>query len=154
LDYYAIRSIVMVSRYSTVLSLVTAFVAAAISSAARADHAPTLVIPGRTPAPIIVNGVDAGWAVIEGDWGLYRPGHVAPMVYGHAPALYGLAVGGYYPATGRAPRYGRHEAKPRTARRGPVPAESYFRSWSADSRPAPYYPSFDPPRVIEAPALK
>jgi hypothetical protein len=146
----------MMSRRSTALTLAIALGAVVLGEAARADHAPTLVIPGRTPAPIIVNGVDAGWAVIEGDWGLYRPGHVAPLVYPYAAPIYEPAVGGYYPANGRPPRYGRLEAKSRTSRRGPVPAESYFRSWSADSRmvPPPYYPTFDPPRVIEAPALK
>lgn len=151
----------MTSRRSTVLSLAVALAAtmlgsAGLGSAARADHAPTLVVPGRTPAPVIVNGVDAGWAVIESDWGLYRPGHVAPVVYHYGPPIYGPAVGGYYPATGRPPRYGRLEAKPRASRRGAVEAQSYFRAWSADSRqaPAPYYPTFDPPRVIESPALK
>ena len=149
----------MIPRRSILLTLAFALGATGFGSAARADHAPTLVIPGRTPAPVIVNGVDAGWAVIESDWGLYRPGHVAPVVYHYGPpiyepVIYGPPVGGYYPATGRAPRHGRHEAKPRVSRRGAVPAESYFRTWSADSRPARYYPSFDPPRVIEAPALK
>ena len=148
----------MTSRRRTLLTLAVALAATAIGSPARADHAPTLVTPGRTPAPFIVNGVDAGWAVIESDWGLYRPGHVAPVVYHYGPpiyepVIYGPPVGGYYPATGHAPRHGRHEAKSRASRRG-VPAESYSRTWSTDSRPARYYPSFDPPRVIETPALK
>ena len=144
----------MITCRRIAFTLTIALGGAVIGGAARADHAPTLVVPGRTPAPIIVNGVDAGWAVIEGDWGLYRPGHVAPVIYGHAPAIYLPAVGGYYPATGRAPRYGRLEAKSRARHRGSVSGETYFRSWSADSRPAPYYPTFDPPRVIEAPRLK
>ena len=35
--------------------------------AALADSSPVLVIPGRAGVPIIINGVDASYAVVEGD---------------------------------------------------------------------------------------
>ncbi len=146
----------MISRRSLILALAVALSAAGPGGPARADHAPTLVVPGRTPAPIIVNGEDVGWTVIEGDWGLYRPGHVSPVVYGYPAPIYVPAAGGCYPVTGRPPRYGRLEGRMRGTRRGSAPAEPYFRSWSADSLAAPahYYPTFDPPRIIKAPAFK
>jgi len=44
--------------------------------AALADGAPVIVIPGRPGVPIIINGVDASYAVVEGDWGLGKGVHV------------------------------------------------------------------------------
>ena len=41
-----------------------------------------VVIPGRPGVPIIINGVDASYRVIEGDRGLSRDVHVQPTVYG------------------------------------------------------------------------
>ena len=41
-----------------------------------------LVIPGRPGVPIIINGVDASYAVVEGDLGLGKGVHVQPTVYG------------------------------------------------------------------------
>ena len=37
---------------------------------ARSETGAVLVIPGRAGVPIIINGVDASYAVDEGDWGL------------------------------------------------------------------------------------
>src|ERR1700737_1853602 len=50
--------------------------------AAWADSAPVIVIPGRPGVPIIINGVDASYAVVEGDWGFGKGVRVQPTVYG------------------------------------------------------------------------
>jgi len=52
---------------------------------ARADHAPAIVVPGRPDVPVIINGRDARGAIVIGDWGLYRPGAVAPTVIYRQP---------------------------------------------------------------------
>ena len=41
-----------------------------------------IVIPGRPGVPIIINGIDASYAVVEGDWGLGKGIHVQPTIYG------------------------------------------------------------------------
>ena len=46
------------------------------------SSSPVIVIPGRPGVPIIINGVDASYAVVEGDWGLAKGIHVQPTVYG------------------------------------------------------------------------
>lgn len=125
-----------------------------LGSAALADHAPVIVVPGRADVPVIINGriVPPG-SVVEGDWGLYRPGAVAPTVIPpFDPVLYWGPPGGhYYPATGRAPAYGRREIEP--LRRRPRPAESYFRSWTSESQPGPVtiLPPYETPPVVVAP---
>jgi hypothetical protein len=109
------------------------------------------VVPGNSQVPVIIEGIDASYGVVFGDWGLYRPGHVTPYVA--APPYPQLAHPrwGYYPATGRRPRYGRHEIN-RPGRQAP-PAETYYRTWSTppDRRPTIAYPPYDPPPVITAP---
>ena len=103
------------------------------------ETGPVIVIPGRPGVPIIVNGQDISGAVIEGDWGLARPGQTEPRIlyrYGNG-ALIGPARANYFPATGRAPRVGRKEVDvPRPLR----PAESFFRSFGAQSDPTPVTP--------------
>ncbi len=119
---------------------------------ARADHWPSYVVPARPDVPVIVNGVDASYAVVEGDWGLARPGHMAPLVYG--PLLVPGPYRGrhYFPYTGRRPHYGRREVIPSANRILPPPAESYYRSWSTPPAPGVQAPaSFYPPPVIYAP---
>ena len=51
---------------------------------ARADGSPVFVVPGKTGVPVIVNplGFDASYTVVEGDFGLSRPGQVNPMIIG------------------------------------------------------------------------
>ena len=44
------------------------------TSPAFAQREPVIVIPGRPDVPIYINGVDASWAVVEGEFGLDRPG--------------------------------------------------------------------------------
>jgi hypothetical protein len=124
-----------------------------MTCAASADGGPVIVIPGRPGVPIIINGVDASYAVVEGDWGLGKGVHVQPTVYGgryvHGPP----DVGHYYPSAGHAPGYGRLEIEPPANRRLPQPAESYYRSWSAQSAQQPAQPDVPayPPPIIVAP---
>ena len=68
--------------------------------AALADGGPVIVIPGRPGVPIIINGVDASYAVVEGDWGLGKGVHVQPTVYGGRYVDPAPNVGHYYPSAG------------------------------------------------------
>ena len=121
--------------------------------AAWADSGPVVVIPGHPGVPIIINGVDASYAVVEGDWGLGKNVHVQPTVYGGRYADPVPNVGHYYPSAGHQPGYGRLEIEPPANRRLPQPAESYHQSWSAQSTPQAEQPEvpFYPPPVIMAP---
>jgi hypothetical protein len=123
------------------------------AAAALADSSPVLVIPGRPGVPIIINGVDASYAVVEGDWGLGKGVHVTPTVYGGRYVDPTPNVGHYYPSDGRVPGYGRLEIEPPANRRLPQPAQSYHQSWSAQSTPQAVQPQvpFYPPPVILAP---
>ena len=112
-----------------------------------------IVIPGRPGVPIIINGIDASYAVVEGEWGLGRGEQVQPTIYGGRYVDFVPNVGHYYPSAGHVPGYGRLEIEPPANRRLPRPAEGYHQSWSAQSMPlpaqseVPYYP----PPVIFAP---
>jgi hypothetical protein len=112
-----------------------------------------IVIPGHPGVPIIINGVDASYAVVEGDWGLAKGVQVQPTVYGGRYVDVAPAVGHYYPSAGQLPGYGRLEIEPPANRKLPQPAESYHQSWSAQSSPQPVQPEvpFYPPPVIIAP---
>jgi hypothetical protein len=112
---------------------------------------PAIVIPGKRGVPVIMNGVDVSYAIVEGDYGLDRPGAVPltiiPRAYTPAPGYYYSETPGYprgyYPADGRRHGYGRLEVIPPADRRKPRPAESYHREWSAGSQPLPA--TIDPP---------
>jgi hypothetical protein len=116
-----------------------------------------IVIPGRPGVPIIINGVDASYSVVEGQWGLGKGYHGQPVVYGGRTVDPEPNVGHYYPSLGRKPGYGRLEIEPPANRILPKPAESYHQSWSAESAPppkvAPAQPEVPlyPPPVIMAP---
>jgi hypothetical protein len=112
-----------------------------------------VVIPGRPGVPVVINGIDASYAVVEGDWGLGKGVHVQPRVYGGRPIEPAPRVGHYYPTSGRLPGYGRLEIEPPANRALPKPAESFHQSWSAQSTPQPVQPEipFYPPPVIRAP---
>jgi len=122
---------------------------------ATADTGPLIVIPGRAGVPVMINGRDASYGVVEGDWGLAKNVHVQPTVYGGWDRYIGPEVGHYYPSAGRRPGYGRYEIEPAANRALPEPAESYHRSWSAQSAPPAQQQQYAvpdyPPPVIEVP---
>ncbi len=124
------------------------------ASAALAADGFELIIPGRPGVPIIINGIDVSYAVVEGDWGLAKNVQVQPTIYGgryvgDVPPN----VGHYYPSLGHTPGYGRLEIEPPANRKLPKPPESYYRSWSSQSAPLPpdVDVPLDPPPVIVAP---
>jgi hypothetical protein len=124
------------------------------ASMAAANDGFNVVVPGRPGVPVIINGIDASWAVIESDWGLAKNVQVQPTIYGgryigNEPP----AVGHYYPSLGHAPAYGRLEIEPPPNRKLPKPAETYYRSWHSESMPLPAQssPPMEPPPVIMAP---
>jgi hypothetical protein len=128
----------------------SALLLAASVCGARADHAPTFVVPGKAGVPVVINGYDASWGVIYGDWGLYRPGHMGlEVVYAPQQSIY-TRERAYYPASGRKPRSGRVEIQTPAS---PHPAKSFHRAWSTQSGSAATteYPPYDPPPVILAP---
>jgi hypothetical protein len=127
----------------------------AIATGAAPAHAqtgPVIVVPGKAGVPVTINGAIVDGAVVYGDWGLARPGHGEILIEG--PVAYAAAWDsrGYYPATGRVPRLGRHEIEPPKSAR---PRNTSFqRDWSIESNfraPVTEYPPFDPPSVITAP---
>src|ERR1700744_6457955 len=67
------------------------------------SNRPVIAIPGRPGVPVIINGVDASYAVVEGDWGLDKGVHVQPTVYGGRPIEPMPPVGHYYPSSGHFP---------------------------------------------------
>jgi hypothetical protein len=120
---------------------------------AMADSGPVVVIPGRPGVPVLINGRDASYAVVEGDWGLARSVHVQPVVIGGGAAYAERPVGHYFPSSGRLPGYGRVEITPPDNRRLPPQAESYHDSWSAQSGPPHHEVPQDPPPIIVAPRI-
>lgn len=122
-----------------------------------AADGPVRVIPGRPGVPVVINGFDASYSVVEGEWGLDRPGVVAPTIVAGplivpAPLLYDR----YYPALGRPPGYGRYEIEPPASRSLPPPAESFHRFWGSQSDPIPA--TLDPPAppipIVVAPEFR
>ena len=121
---------------------------------AMANDGFNIVIPGRAGVPIIINGIDASYAVVESDWGLAKNIQMQPTVYG-GRYVDVPNVGHYYPSAGHQPGYGRLEIEPPANRRLPQPAESYHQSWTAQSAPPQAQPEipFYPPPVIVAPQM-
>jgi hypothetical protein len=140
----------MGARWCVVFSVVMAIEGFAALPAAASDHAPVIVIPGRPGVPVMMYGRDVSGAVIEGDWGLYRPGSVAPtIIMPFRPIGGGPGGAHYFPATGGRPSYGRLEVES-PASRVQREAEPYYRGWSVESRPGPVtIPTpYDMPPVI------
>jgi hypothetical protein len=132
---------------------VTLAILMATTSAAFAGGGFDIVIPGRAGVPVIINGIDASYAAIEGEWGLGRNDQVQPTIYGGRIVDPVPNVGHYYPSSGHLPGYGRLEIEPPPGRRLPQPAESYHQSWSAQSAPLPAQSDVpvNPPAIIYAP---
>lgn len=118
------------------------------SHAQAGADAPAIVIPGRPGVPVIINGGDASYCVVEGDWGLARPGHVPVTVVAcpHFRPIPGYETS-YFPAFGRRPGYGRLEIEPPPDRKLPPPAPSYYREWGTQSNSVPA--SRNPPANVE-----
>jgi hypothetical protein len=136
-------------------------VAVLFAGVAQADHAPAYVVPGRSDVPVMINGYDASWGYVNGDWGLYRPGAVAvtviPSPYVPQPPIY-RPVPRYFPSLGAAPKVGRYEVNPPAHRPMPPQAQPFHQSWSASSDMnapvtdyAPTGPMFISPEVNVSP---
>jgi hypothetical protein len=148
-------------RHGLLMRFASAVLLLAVSaSPALAQRAPVIVIPGKPGVPVLMNGVDVSWSVIEGEFGLDRPGQVTPtVIYGPYAVL---AAGvpyyapqysepSYFPSTGRRPGYGRLEVVPPPNRPLPRPAPTYFRNWSSESAPGPateYTPFTEMPAYV------
>jgi hypothetical protein len=121
-----------------------------------AQREPVIVVPGRPGYQVIMWGQDVSGAVIEGEFGLDRPGFGVTVIPAPPTHLVGITPGpgGYFPATGAKPKYGRLEVVPPPNRPPPPPAPTYYRSWSSES---PHLPANDvppyPPPVILAPQI-
>jgi hypothetical protein len=128
-------------RLANFVATAVAGLAALTAMPARAgDEGPVIVIPSRPGIPVVINGLDASYAVVEGDWA--RPGFVAVTVIGGSPLLPNSVYSrrnSYHPRYGHAPPRGRREIEPAADRALPDPAESFSRSWStsSDVTPAP-----------------
>jgi hypothetical protein len=135
--------------------LFAALLLAVSCCSALAQREPEIVIPGKPGVPVYINGIDASWGIVEGEFGLDRPNQINPTVV-YRPFLAALPYGvpSYFPADGRAPGYGRLEIVPPN-RRVPAPGPRYRRFWSSESDPGPVtqYPDAAGPPVIVAPTL-
>lgn len=132
---------------------VALFLAVSVSPAL-AQREPQIVIPGRPGVPVIIDGIDASWGMVEGEFGLDRPGLVAPtVVYRPLLAAVPYSVPGYFPRDGKKPAYGRLEIVPPPGAPKPPEAPTYFRSWSSQSAPGPVtdYPPYPMPPVVVQP---
>ncbi len=117
---------------------------------ARADHAPNYVVPGRPDVPVIINFFDASWGVVEGEWGLYRPGAVSPTVIPAPYVMPRMSGEALLPFARRhPPTRAASKSSRRPNRQLPPPAPSYHRSWTSESQNLPateYAPT--PPVII------
>jgi hypothetical protein len=129
---------------------------AVTATPAFAQREPQIVIPGRPDVPVMINGVDASWGIVEGEFGLDRPGAMAPTVI-YRPLLVSVpySMPGYFPRSGRKPGYGRLEVVPPPGEPLPPPAPSYFRNWSSQSAPGPVtdYPPYPAPPIVYSPNI-
>jgi hypothetical protein len=129
----------MSRRVAFGLAVVSGLAALTAAAPARAgDTGPVIAIPTRPGVPIIINGRDASYAVVEGDWGLARPGHGSITVIGGSPITPNPVYeprNSYHPRYGRPPPRGRNEVDPGPD--GPQAAEPFLRNWSSSSDVAP-----------------
>jgi|SRR5712664_4680212 hypothetical protein len=128
---------------------------------AHAQREPVIVVPGRAGVPVMLWGQDVSGAVIEGEFGLDRPGGAnggVTVIQPIGPYYAGIPpqppVDGYYPSTGVQPKVGRKEILPGPNRVLPQPAPSFNRSWTSESPNLPAtIPPDNPPPVIFAPQI-
>ena len=123
------------------LCAVLLLVASASVALAQSPRVPEIIIPSRPDVPVFMNGTDVSWSVVEGDFGLDRPGQTTPTViyrpistpyfFLPPPLLH------YFPTSNERPGYGRLEIEPPPDRPLPPPAESFRQGWHADSAPLP-----------------
>jgi hypothetical protein len=120
------------------------------ASPAFAQREPEIVIPGKPGVPVFINGIDASWGVVEGEFGLDRPGMAPTVIYRPLVVSYPANVPTYTPKSGKRPGYGRFEIVPPADRALPPPAPTYYRSWSSQSAPVPATdePSYAAPAVV------
>jgi hypothetical protein len=133
-----------------------ALLLAVTASPAFAQREPQIVIPGRPDVPVIINGVDASWGMVEGEFGLDRPGVMAPIViYRPLQVSVPYSGPGYFPRDNRKPGYGRLEILPPPGAPKPPSAPTYYRSWSSQSAPGPVtdYAPYPTPPIIYAPNI-
>jgi hypothetical protein len=131
------------------------------SHTAHAQREPVIVVPGRAGIPVMLWGQDVSGAIIEGEFGLDRPGGAdggVTVIRPIAPYYAGIPpqppLDGYFPGTGKAPRVGRDEVLPPANRAPPQPAPSFHRSWTSESPNLPAtIPPENPPPVILAPQI-
>src|SRR4051794_37227834 len=123
------------------------YAALPLAAPACAQTGPVIVIPGKPGVPVIMNGMVVDGAVVWGEFGLAKPNNAGLIIEGPVAYASPSYSSGYYPATGRRPRVGRHEVEPHVRAR-PRGNSSYYREWSAESefgKPVTQYPPFDPP---------
>jgi hypothetical protein len=132
------RKLSALAAVSVTLVMAVAIFLLAMKSG-RADHLPYYTPDG---------------AVVYGDWGLHRAGHLYPWKEGPAViASYRFGTGTYFPSNRNDPSAYRRRPPEKG---GIIPAEPYYRSWGAQSQlsdpaRATVYAPFEPPAVIYAP---
>ncbi len=146
----------MRKRRSITSALMASLTLAAMATPAAADNEPVIVVPGRPGVPVMMYGVDVSGAVIEGEWGLNRPGVVAPtVIMPFWPQNVYPTAGAYFPVTGHRPPYGRLERIPPPNRRLPTPAQPFYREWMSVPDPGPVTMPlpYDPQPIVVAPQI-
>jgi hypothetical protein len=152
-----VRRRLRAEREFAVALLTGGLMAASFAMPAAAQSEPVIVVPGRPGVPVLMWGVDISGAVIEGEFGLNRPGQPTTVImpYWQTYQFYAAPPGGYFPSTGHKPRSGRVEVIPPANRPMPSPAEPFYREWQSESAPGPATAPvpYDPPPVIVAPQI-
>jgi hypothetical protein len=119
------------------------------------ETGPVIVIPGRAGVPVMMDGRDVSYSVIEGDWGLNRPSQTNPtIIYHYWGSKYFAPPAAHFFPSGDGPvRVGRKEVD---IPRPPEQPESYIRSWGVQSDPTPATSPtpLDTPPMIVAPEFR
>ena len=139
-------------RFVTALAILIGMTPAALAS-----DGFNVVVPARPGIPVIINGVEATYGVVEGEFGLGKGVNNQPTIYGGRTVDAVPNVGHYYPSLGQRPGYGRFEIEPPPDRKLPKPPPEYHESWSSHSAPLPAtsppeVPA-NPPPIIVAPSI-